>query len=80
MLDDTKQHYLEYIQTDGITSSIDYQHPNRRLNFGEETKKKLKSQISTVPELRVSPFIRKSHSKSMSIPHLDPSVLTQVTP
>ena len=42
MHDDTKQHSLENGQTDGITSSIDYQHPNRRLNFKEETKKKIK--------------------------------------
>ena len=71
MHDDIKQYYLDYGQTDNITSSTDYQHPNKHLNFEEENKNS-KSQISTVPELR--------NSKSMSLPHLDPSALTQVTP
>ena len=77
---DTKQHSLEYGQTDHIASSTDYQHPNKRLNFEEENKKNSKSQIPTVPDLLGSSFIRKSNSKLMSIPHLDLSALTQVTP
>ena len=78
--DDTRQHSYEYGQTDGITSSIDYQHPNRRLNFEKENKENPKFQVSTVPELQGSPLIRKSRSKSMSIPHRDPSSINQATP
>ena len=39
MHDDTKQHSLDYGQTDQIASSTNYQHPNRSLNFEEENKK-----------------------------------------
>ena len=78
--DDTKQHSLDHGQTDHITSCTDYQHLSRRVNFEEENKQNSKFQILTVPELRGSPLIRKSNSKSMSIPHRDPSALTQVTP
>ena len=46
----------------------------------KENKENYKSQISTVSELPGSPFIRKSISKSMPIPHLNPSAPTQVTP
>ena len=79
MHDDTKHHSFGNGKMDRTTSSTDYQHPNRLLKFKEEIKKNSKSQISTDPELRGSPFIRKSHSKSMSIPHLDPFALTQFT-
>ena len=79
MHDDAKQHSLDYDQTDRITSSTDYRQPNRRLNFEEENKKNPKFQVSTVPELRGSPFIRKSRSNSISISHLDTSALIQVT-
>ena len=78
MLDDTKQHSLDYGETDRVTSSAEHQHPNRRLNFEGENKRNSKSQILTVPERRGSPFILKSRSISMSIPHLDPSALAQV--
>ena len=50
----------------------------------KENKENYKSQISTVSELPGSPFIRKSISKSMPIPHLNPSalpgLLLQLTP
>ena len=42
MHDDTKQHSLDYDQTDRITSSTDYRQPNRRLNFEEENKRNSK--------------------------------------
>ena len=54
----TKQHSLDYGQTDRIASSTDYQHRNRSLNFEEENKINPKSQISTVLELRGSPFLQ----------------------
>ena len=80
MHDDTLQHSLFNGQAAHINSSTDYQCQNRRLSFGEGNKRNFNSQISTVPELRDSPFIRKSNSISMSSPHLGPSALTQVIP
>ena len=36
--DDSKQHSLDFGQTDNFASSTDYQHSNRRLKFEEENK------------------------------------------
>ena len=78
--DDILQYFNVNSQSAHITSSADYQYQNRRLAFEEENKKNSKTQIPSFPKLPNSVFVRKSNSKSMSIPHLGPSALTQVIP
>ena len=78
--DDSMRRSLDYGWTAYITSSTDYQHSNRRLNFEGENKKNSRLQISPVPTLRASQCVRKSNSKSMSISCLDFPAPTQVTP